>query len=119
MIIFSAMKSDRSHEENVLADRMARDTMKDNFQVMAGVYKEDVEVSYITRDTELGRKLARDYRQETYLERGHRGFWYLVETKTDKVIDWYQTIREVSEEEARKHDSYSILDGRFYLGVKA
>lgn len=88
------------------------------YAVLEGVYKGIRETSFITNQFDLGRTAAKSYNQESYLERGHKGVWYLVDTQSDTILDWFRTICEVSEEEAKRHDSYSVMEGKFYVGRK-
>lgn len=117
MIIFSVEKSDRAVLDNIRATIEASSILE-SYAVLDGYYQGTFEVSFITNNIELGRQLVRDFEQDCYLERGHYGYWYLIDTKTDKILDTFKTIKEVTKDVALKSEYYSILDGKYYLASK-
>lgn len=120
MIIFSVEQANICTRQNIEAIIKATKLLKENgtYHTLMGVYKGIEEVSFITNQVELGQQLARDFNQESYLERGHYGYWYLIETKSGQIIDTFKTLKEVTKEQAKQIDNYSILNGKYYVGSK-
>lgn len=119
MIIFS-VEQDRHPLENKACTIEAIQELAKNgsFVTACGVYNGSSEVSFITNQVELGRTLAKRYEQECYLERGHYGYWYLIETDTNSIIDTFKTIKEVSKAEALASDCYTVFNDTYYLAKK-
>lgn len=117
MIIFSVEQANVSDRENLQANEEATDLLNRPY-VMTGVYKGQTEVSYMTSQVKLGKQLSKDFNQDCYLERGHYGVWYLIETKSDKILDTFKTIKEVTKDVALRSEYYSILNGKYYLASK-
>ncbi len=119
MIIFSVEQAGLSERENMYAQIEATELLSQGpYAVMHGVYLSKEEPSFITPQVEVGRRLAQDFNQECYFERGHYGVWYLIDTMTGDIIDTFKTIKEVSREVAEASENYSILDGKYYIASK-
>lgn len=120
MIIFSATK-----QGSWLADDLASDLRVLNeadaagidIEVIEGCYKGEMELAFITSNVEFGRMQAKKYKQESYLERGHYGVWYLIETETGNILQSFDKIVEVPKDRALKSDGWSKIDDKYYLGV--
>ena len=91
---------------------------KGTYTILTGVYKGTEELSFITTNVDLGRELAIEFNQECYLERGHYGIWYLIDTQTGNILDYFKTIKEVPKDKALATDNYTMLDGRYYLASR-
>ncbi len=121
MIIFSATnnKEKLALLEQLTKDSQVVDTLKKHdkrYQIATSVYKNRVETWFITSNKTIGRELARTYKQECYLERGHRKHWYLVDTESDKVTGYCKTIRRVNEKYIKENNitDYMILNNCYY-----
>lgn len=117
MIIFSVEQTELNSLDNnsntlEASKRLAKEG---TYTILTGVYKGTEELSFITNQVELGRELAREFNRERYLERGHYGIWYLIETQTGNILDTFKTIKEVSKDKALASDNYTVLNGRYYL----
>lgn len=120
MIIFSVEQANQSPLNNMAANCEAADVLSQNgtYHVMNGRYKGQDELSIMTSQVELAKQLATAYNQECYFERGHYGYWYLIDTKTDAIIDTFKTIKEVDKATALKQDAYTMYKGRYYVASK-
>jgi len=114
MIIFSAELASLSARENLMRTAEAEEVLG-QCQTGTGVYQGTQETCLITSQTGLGKELARGFEQECYLERGHYGVWYLVETASGAILDTFKTIKEVTKERAEQEDNYTIMNGKYYL----
>jgi len=120
MIIFSVQKENLSAGDNMLRVEQTIHKLEGlgiQYRVLDGMYDGQKELSFIMRNKSIGKCLEEFYAQDNYLERGHRGFWYLINVETDRVVDYYRTIKEVSKETALNNESYSVLDNKYYIGV--
>jgi hypothetical protein len=115
MILFSVEQNKVSKVENIQANEEVADILTSK-QVGIGVYNGIEEVCYLTRDNNTAKMLCAEFKQDCYLERGHYGYWYLIETTTGKVLDTFKTIKEVSKERAMKSNCYTMMNGNYYLG---
>lgn len=120
MLIFSVDRSDRTQADNKEANyhtQLVLEQYGAKYDVGMGVYKGQSETCYILSSHEvLGAELAKKYKQESFLEKGKYGIWYLVQTSTGKVLDYYKTIQEVSEQEAVSSDAYTFYNNKYYKG---
>ena len=120
MIIFSVERFDRSNIDNSSATLEASKILAKSggYNIMTGVYKGHEERAFITEQVELGRQLAREYGQESYLEQGHYGYWYLIDTMSGDILEIFKTIKNVSKEVAENTDNYNVLNGAYYIAVE-
>ena len=118
MIIFSVEKSNYSARDNAFSNEEAVQILGENgsYQTLTGVYQGQKETSYLTSQVELGRELAAAFKQDCYLERGHYGYWYLIETKSGKILRTFKTIKEVDKDKALSSEYYTLLNGKYYIG---
>lgn len=116
MIIFSVYQTGKSEQTNRANHAVVRNTYP-GLVGCRGVYKGEEERGFITSDDQLGRRLAKDYHQESYLELGYKGIWYLIETATGDIMATYRGIREISKAEAEKQEAYTEVNGKYYMGV--
>ena len=112
MIIFSTANGIKQTEAS-LKDVMY--TLGSNFEVVYGVYEGINEVSFMTTNVKQGIELAKKYKQDTYLERGHRGIWYVIDTLTGAAIEAYKYLTEVPKDEAIASKNYSIYNNKYYI----
>jgi hypothetical protein len=97
------------------------DSMEDVMITLKGIaqafsyYKGQTEQSFITNDHENARMLIKKYKQESYLEKGHYGYWYLIDGQTDKVLEIFKTLKEVSKDTAIRSKGFTELNGRYYI----
>ena len=120
MIIFSVEQAELHPRENMASTVYASKELgkEGTYVAVDGVYKGQSEVSFLTSQVELGKNLAREFRQECHLERGYYGIWYLVDTATDKVLDAFKTIKEVSRERALASECYTQVGDKYYLASR-
>lgn len=120
MIIVSVSQNKDRIEDNcnTLEIKRRLEQANVNFKLIEGVYKGQTEFSFIIEDKDIGRALADAYNQECYLEQGHYGYWYLIDTPTGAVMDSFKTIKQVSREAAEATENYSIMDGKYYIASK-
>lgn len=119
--IFSVESLWQTVAEREFAHKAAIDLLEDtnsNYDVVLGCYDGVLETSYITANLEVARHLAQLYNQHSYFEQGAKGFWYLIDTHTNRVIDWYRSIQKVSEARALRESNYTFFQGNYYIGTK-
>lgn len=120
MILVSTYQStadEGTNLTNFLQEMGNLDAAGIQFRVANGYWKGGDELTFLIKNKEVGRALAETYNQDAYLERGHYGYWYLIDTASGRVIDWFKSIVEVKDTAGL--DCYTELGGKYYVGVKA
>lgn len=121
MIIFSVSQG-RDPVVDLLSTKLAiqkLESSNSDYDIATGVYKGKSETSFITTNKEVALELAKLNNQESYLELGAKGYWYLIDTFTGKQLDYFKTIKWMPEDVALKYDNYTLFHGEYYVGVKA
>ena len=120
MIIFSTEQATLSTADNLTNELALLDVAQDQkikLNVVEGQIKGVDTLAFIANDVEFGREAAIYHNQKTYLERGHKGVWYEIDTASGKVLGSFERISEVSRDRAVASESYAKVDGKYYLGT--
>ena len=117
MIIFSVERpgADNAKAHTEVLVFAAKDTTH-GWRELEGIYQGVAEGSYLTTNDDKAKELAAKYNQDSYLERGHYGYWYLIETTTGQVIKTFAGIREVDKPTAAGQD-HTKMGSRYFVAV--
>ncbi len=119
MILFSVNRVSASSEENLDA---VNDACKQLGSYTSGVdfFGGDVETCFLTVCDVIAKDLAHKYNQYCYFERGHYGYWYLIETRSGDVLDVFKGIFEKSIDwpEHNPGEPYTLINGRVFVAEK-
>jgi hypothetical protein len=118
MILFSVNRVWCSSEENLDA---VKDACKQLGSYTSGSFFEgDVGTCFLTVCDVIAKDLAHTYNQYCYFERGHYGYWYLIETRSGDVLDVFKGIFEKSIDwpEHNPGEPYTLINGRVFVAEK-
>lgn len=119
MILFSVDRAGASNEENLDAVEDACKQL-DSYTSGFSFYEGDVEACFLTVCNAVAKDLVYKYNQDCYLERGHYGYWYLIETKSGDVLDVFKGIFEKSIYWPIENPGkpYTLINGRVFVAEK-
>jgi hypothetical protein len=119
LIIFSAELDGLDPRINNIRTANAINTLDNggSYTILHGMYKDTLETSILTDQVDVGIRLARQFGQEYYIERGHYGYWYLIKTETDRVVQTFKSIQEVDRDTALSNGYYTMYNDKYYIGV--
>lgn len=119
-IIFSVFRNDLAEQVNtIMHDRVATFLLAANidFTEVIGVYKGSEELSFVVSYTEesLIKILCEKFDQESYLKIRGNGYCWLEysDGSSESIGKW----KQVAEEVAFDSDSYTEVDGTFYVAA--
>ncbi|NIQ15501.1 MAG: hypothetical protein GTO02_14225 [Candidatus Dadabacteria bacterium] len=121
MILFSVNRIDATAEKNLNAVVSACKQMSGGKYTSGfGCYEGDIETCFMTNQNEIAISLAKKYNQDCYFERGHYGYWYLIETSTGDILDIFKGIVEKAASWPNENigKPYTLMGGKVYVAEK-
>lgn len=119
MILFSVNRPEQTSEEMLDAVKDVCKTLK-NYKSGFGFFEGLSETCFMTDQKEQAVELAKKYKQDCYFERGHYGYWYLIETRSGDVLDVFKGIFEKSINWPKNNpgEPYTLINGRVFVAEK-